>query len=73
MEDYSNIKAEFYVSSPKLQKNKLSQYTTYSIIRNKLSSPILRRYSEFRVLRQKMLERWPGVFIPNIPRLSWVK
>lgn len=67
----NNIKSEFYVTSPKLQKDKLTQYTVYSIITKK-SSPILRRYSEFNALRQKMQERWPGVYIPSIPPKTWI-
>ena len=28
---------------------------------------VYRRYSDFYALRAKLMERWPGVYIPNIP------
>jgi hypothetical protein len=39
---------------------------------------IKRRYSDFFELRKKLLENWPGIFIPAVPEkkfgvnLSWV-
>ena len=28
---------------------------------------VLRRYSEFEALREKMKNRWPGLYVPNVP------
>jgi hypothetical protein len=34
---------------------------------SKIPEPVSRRYRDFDALRRKFVERWPGVFIPNIP------
>jgi hypothetical protein len=38
-----------------------------------LNDPITRRYSDFYSLREKLVERWPGVYIPNIPGKKVIK
>lgn len=32
-----------------------------------MSSVVTRRFSDFYSLREKIVERWPGLYIPNIP------
>ena len=32
-----------------------------------IQEALKRRYSDFYALHEKLLERWPGIFVPNIP------
>jgi sorting nexin-1/2 len=49
-------------------KDGIKSYVIYTLIyKNQKDNPIHRRFSDFYALRAKLLERWPGVFIPNIP------
>ena len=48
-------------------KEGIKTYVVYTIITNKINEPVYRRYSDFFALRTKLIERWPGVYIPNIP------
>ena len=32
-----------------------------------MKEPIYRRFSDFYSLREKLVERWPGIYIPNLP------
>jgi hypothetical protein len=43
------------------------EFTSYTLQGSKIPEPVSRRYRDFDALRNKFLERWPGVFIPNIP------
>jgi hypothetical protein len=55
------------VSNP-IIKDGLKKYVLYTISApSLLTTPIYRRYSEFNTLRAKLVEHWPGVYIPNIP------
>lgn len=45
-----------------------SKYTVYTIAGEKVGGDgIERRFSEFFSLREKLRERWPGIYIPNTP------
>jgi sorting nexin-1/2 len=50
-----------------IKKEGLKSYVNYTIILKGTNETIFRRYSDFFALRKKLTERWPGVFIPNIP------
>jgi predicted nucleic acid-binding Zn-ribbon protein len=39
---------------------------------SKIPEPLARRYRDFDALRKKFVDRWPGVFIPNIPHKKTV-
>lgn len=45
------------------------QYTVNCSLLNKDNRQveIFKRYSDFDCLRAKLLERWPGIYVPNIP------
>ena len=58
---------QLYVSDPVFNKEGVSGYTSYTLQGSKLPEPLSRRYRDFDALRKKLVERWPGVFIPNIP------
>ena len=56
-----------FVSDPILNKDGVTQFTSYTLQGSKIPDPVSRRYRDFDALRKKFVERWPGVFIPNIP------
>lgn len=57
-----------YVSFPKLNDALINNYITYTLGGKQVAdSDLQRRYSDFVALRNKMLERWPGIFIPALP------
>ena len=58
---------QLFVSDPILNKDGVTQYTSYTLQGSKIPEPVSRRYRDFDALRKKFVERWPGVFIPNIP------
>ena len=53
-------------------KEGVTPYTSYKLQGSKLQEPINRRYRDFDALRKKLVEDWPGVFIPNIPHKKTV-
>ena len=61
-----------FVSDPILNKDGVTQYTSYTLQGSKMPEPMSRRYRDFDALRKKFCERWPGVFIPNIPHKKTV-
>ena len=63
---------QLYVSDPQLIKDGVTQYTSYTLQGAKIPGPLSRRYRDFDALRKKFVERWPGVFIPNIPHKKTV-
>lgn len=71
MEEQQEIEEQpLYVSDPTLNKEGIGgiqAYVSYSLKGSKLQNPIIRRYRDFDALRRKMVERWPGVFIPKLP------
>lgn len=56
-----------YVNNPQFIKEGVSGYTSYTLQGSKIPEPLSRRYRDFDALRKKFVDRWPGVFIPNIP------
>ena len=58
---------QLFVSDPNLVKDGMTQFTSYKLQGAKIPEPINRRYRDFDALRKKFVERWPGVYIPNIP------
>lgn len=58
--------ADVTVSDP-IKKEGFSSYVVYTVKAKYLKDPLFRRYNDFHSLRSKLTERWPGVYIPNIP------
>jgi len=56
-----------FVSDPVFNKEGVTGFTSYTLQGSKLPEPLSRRYRDFDALRRKFIDRWPGVFIPNIP------
>ena len=63
---------QLFVSDPILNKDGVTQYTSYTLQGSKIPEPVSRRYRDFDALRKKFVERWPGVFIQNIPHKKTV-
>ena len=63
----SNEEPEMYVCDPVYTKEGVKGYTHYKLNGSKIPETLNRRYKEFNALRKKLVERWPGIFIPNIP------
>ena len=64
---------QLFVSDPNLVKDGMTQFTSYKLQGAKIPEPINRRYRDFDALRKKFVERWPGVYIPNIPHKKKIK
>ena len=58
---------DMYVSDPVYTKDGVKGYTSYTLKGSRVPEPLNRRYRDFDALRKKLVERWPGIFIPNIP------
>ena len=57
----------FHVTNPTVRpKEDYVVYTVVGILKNE-KFEILRRYSDFDVLRESLCERFPGLYIPPIP------
>ena len=67
-EEHQNL----FVSDPIFNKEGVTGFTSYTLQGSKLPEPLSRRYRDFAALRKKMVDRWPGVFIPNIPHKKTV-
>ena len=58
---------ELYVSDPHYIKEGVKGFTFYSLKGTKVQEVLTRRYRDFDALRKKMVERWPGIYIPKLP------
>ena len=63
----SDNNKQLYLCDPQIQERGLLTYISYTLTGNLLPSSVLRRYTDFYNLREKLIERWPGVYIPYIP------
>ena len=55
-----------YVCNPVI-KDSMKKYVVYSLKGSAIKDDVVRRFSDFFSLRKKLVERWPGIFIPAIP------
>ena len=58
---------KIYVSDSQYIKEGVKGFTFYSLKGSHVAESINRRYRDFEALRKKMVERWPGIFIPKLP------
>ena len=56
-----------YVSDPQYIKEGVKGFTFYTLKGTKVPEVLSRRYRDFDALRKKMVERWPGIYIPKLP------
>lgn len=55
-----------YITNP-LINDGLKKFVSYHLEGSDVEGSPMVRYSDFYALRTKLCERWPGVYIPNIP------
>lgn len=69
LESEKRREIEIEISDPVEKENKLKKYTVYTVkgVDQEGNFWVYRRYSDFHLLRQKMVSRWPGVFIASVP------
>ena len=65
---YKNSTQKLITISDPILKKELIQTSTFYIltIKDKVS-PFPRKFSDFFALRKKYVEKWPGIYIPNVP------
>ena len=68
--DDEEISKSLFISDPIYIREGLSWFTSYSLQCEKLPEPISKRYRDFEALRKKLVENWPGVFIPNLTQIK---
>ena len=57
-----------YIENPqKIEKNKLGVYISYTLNGTDITEQMARRYSDFFALYEKLIQRWPGIYVPRIP------
>lgn len=56
-----------YIDNPKKVDKTVTSYISYTLDGTDLTEQLTRRYSDFYALYEKLLQRWPGIYIPRIP------
>ena len=56
-----------YIDNPKKVDKTVGSYIAYTLDGTDLTEQLVRRYSDFFSLYEKLLQRWPGIYIPRIP------
>ncbi len=56
-----------YIENPQKVEKKVGTYIAYTLNGTDITEQMSRRYSDFRALYEKLLVRWPGIYIPRIP------
>lgn len=67
MEGGKEIRIE--ISDPVEKDNGVKKYIVYTVKGEDEEGnfQVYRRYSDFFLLREKLVGRWPGVFVPSLP------
>ena len=65
-EENVNEKKGMYISKSEVLLG-LANHLQFSISGKDIPQGIKRRYNDFLQLREKLIENWPGVYIPHIP------
>jgi hypothetical protein len=56
-----------YIDNPKKVEKTVGSYIAYTMDGTDVTEQLTRRYSDFFALYEKLLQRWPGIYIPKIP------
>lgn len=57
-----------YVADPVLKEGGLSSHVVYKFLGSSISTAgLTRRYSDFFALREALIKRWKGLYIPGMP------
>ena len=56
-----------YIDNPRKVEKTMGTYICYTMDGTDVTEQLTRRYSDFFALYEKLLQRWPGIYIPRIP------
>jgi hypothetical protein len=56
-----------FIDNPKKNEKTVGSYISYTLDGADMTEKLPRRYSDFFSLYEKLLQRWPGIYIPRIP------
>ena len=56
-----------YIDNPKKMEKTVGSYIGYTMDGTDITEQLTRRYSDFFALYEKLVQRWPGIYIPRIP------
>ena len=56
-----------YIDNPRKTEKTVGSYIAYTLDGTDITAKLSRRYSDFFALYEKLLQRWPGVYVPRIP------
>ena len=56
-----------YIDNPKKMEKTVGSYIAYTMDGTDVTEQLIRRYSDFFALYEKLVQRWPGIYIPRIP------
>ena len=56
-----------YIDNPKKVEKTVGSYTCYTMDGKDITEQLTRRYNDFFNIYEKLVQRWPGVYIPRIP------
>ena len=56
-----------YIDNPKKTEKTVGSYIAYTLDGTDITEKLVRRYSDFFSLYEKLTQRWPGIYVPRIP------
>ena len=56
-----------YIDNPKKVDKTVGSFIAYTMDGTDVTEQLTRRYSDFFALYEKLVQRWPGIYIPRIP------
>ena len=56
-----------YIDNPKKTEKTVGSYIAYTLDGTDITEKLVRRYSDFFCLYEKLIQRWPGIYVPRIP------
>ena len=56
-----------YIDNPKKVDKTVGSYIAYTMDGTDVTEQLTRRYSDFFALYEKLVQRWPGIYVPRIP------
>ena len=56
-----------FIENPQKTDKKVGSYISYTLNGTDITEQMSRRYSDFHALYEKLIQRWPGVYVPRIP------
>ena len=56
-----------YIDNPHKTEKTIGSYIAYTLDGTDVTEKLPRRYSDFFSLYEKLVQRWPGIYVPRIP------